>query len=65
MGVRSQRSTDEIVDAGHRLNAGKTSACDNKRQQRLYAFTTITVRLLKVSDQMVSHLHSITQRLHS
>ena len=43
-------STDEIVDTGDRLNAGKTSACDNKRQQRLYLFAAITVRLLKVSD---------------
>src|ERR1700746_2188765 len=64
MGVRAQCSTDEIVDSGDRLNAGKPSACDNKRQQRLYLFAAITVRLLKVSDQMVSHLHSITQRLH-
>src|SRR6516225_262869 len=66
MGVRPQCSTDEIIDASDRLNARKTSACDNKRQQRLNLFATaITVRFLKVSDQMVSHLHSITQRLHS
>jgi len=61
MGVRVQRPTYEIVDAGDGFNAGKTSACHNKRQQRLYLLAAITVRLLKLRDQMVSHAHSVTQ----
>src|SRR5215470_936760 len=65
MGVRPQCSTDEVVDTGDGLNAGKASAGDNKRQQRLYLFAAISVRLLEVSDQMVAHSHGVTQRLHS
>ncbi len=59
-----QCTADEIVDSRNRLHTRKTTACDNKRQQRLFHFAAIAVRFFQVSDKMIPQPHSVAQRLH-
>lgn len=64
IGVRTERSPDEVIDPGDGLYASEASTGDNERQQRPLFLTAFRVRFFQVSDQVISKTHGVGECLH-
>src|SRR6266478_3588315 len=63
--IKWQHVVQEIVDAGDRFHASKTTTSYNERQQRLALFGgAFRVGFLQVRDKSIAQLNGVAQRLH-
>src|SRR6266404_6524569 len=63
--IKWQHVVQEIVDAGDRFHASKTTTSYNERQQRFALFGgAFRVGFLQVRDKSIAQLNGVAQRLH-
>ena len=63
--VEADGFAQEVVDAGHRLDAREAAARhDQVQERRARARTALEVRLLQVRDQAVAQGRGVAERLH-
>ncbi len=63
-GYERRPPSHEIVDRRDRLDAGKTSAGNDKRQQWLLYFAALAIGFFQLGNQVVPQTHGIAKRLH-